>query len=418
MNIAEKFVASKIEKAPLKYAERNKEMTENEKKVLANVEGMVRWLEDYQHETFGVSGDLAGKDCDLANYLFDFHREFNDFERGADESELLSEIKKSPIVFLGDFHNLRQSQKLAAELIKKTASQDQASKTLAVEFISPDEQGALDDYQSGKISEKLFLQKVRFKDWADFEHWEGYKKILAEAKKKSIQVFGIRTNQKGLDQAERDKLFAQDLKSIADIFPAEKLIVHIGDAHLTSSHLPAKMLELSGFKSQKMIRVIIQNIPQIYFSALRWYENFHLPKILKIKKGVYQIRPAPLLTQILSNIENLEYAVGEDRTGNIWAEGDLVLEIVRRWTALLELTFDPECLPEVMAGDFKEFRLKKILEELARTVFGLPSGGESFLYFYSKFFIPERRPENETERAGEKMFIDFLKGGKPVIPRI
>ncbi len=389
-------------------------MTENEKKVLANVMGLAQWLEDYEEKNFGVSGDLTGENRDLAEYFFDFHREFDNFERAAEEAELLAEIKKSSVIFLGDFHNLRQSQKVAAELLEKIASQDSSSKTLAVEFVSSGNQRSLDQYQSGKLSEKLFLKKVHFKDWNDLHHWEGYKKVLAVAKKKGLKVFGIRICQKGLSQTERDQLLAQELRVVSGLSPTDKLIVQIGDAHLAPNHLPEKMRKLPEFEDKRMTWVIIENLSQVYFSALCRCDNFHLSPILKIKEGVYQVQPAPLLTQLLSNIEYLKYASGDDEAENIWVEGDLILEIFRRWAELSKLTFDPNRLPDFHIV-VKTFRLKKVLEELARAVFG---GSESFLYFCSKFFIPERQPENETEQAGEKMFLDFLKGKKPVIPKI
>ena len=164
MRTAEKFVVwSEVAESAvlLKPKEREQEMTVNEKKVLANVEGMAQWLTNYQQETFGVSGDLTGKNQDLTRYFSEFHGEFNDFERDSDEKELLSEIKKSPLIFLGDFHNLSQSQKFTAELIEKIASQDRLIKALAVEFIFSDGQKFLDQYQAGKISEAVFLKKIR-----------------------------------------------------------------------------------------------------------------------------------------------------------------------------------------------------------------------------------------------------------------
>src|SRR3989344_920225 len=137
-------------------------MTKNEKKVLTNVGGMAKWLEDYQEKSFNLNKDLTGESRGLADYFSDFHREFNDFQRAAGEDELLDEVKKSPIVFLGDYHNLRQSQKFAAGLIEKLSFQEASAKVLAVEFVFSDQQETLEAYQSGEVSEKVFLKKMRF----------------------------------------------------------------------------------------------------------------------------------------------------------------------------------------------------------------------------------------------------------------
>jgi len=387
-------------------------LTKNGKKVLNNIEGMARWLEDYQKRTFGVSGDWTGGDPDLSDYFFDFHSEFSDFERTSGETELLNEIRKSSLIFIGDFHNLRQSQKFTAELIEKITQDDRSGKILAVEFLSPGDQKAIDEYQSGRISEETFLKKVDFKSWNDPRHWQGYRKVLSAARKNGIKVFGIKTG-RAKNQAERDLLFALNLKNIAVFYPDDKIIINIGDAHLAENHLPAKMLALPEFHDRRMIRVL-KNLPKIYFSALRRYENFRLPKILKIKNEVYHVMIAPMITQLLSNIENLEYRTGADKAEGVWTEGDLIMEIFQCWADLLKIKFDLDKLPEFHIENEKKFRLKKVLEELAGSVFG---GPESFRYFCSKLFIPERRPENVVERAGEKMFLDFLRGKQPVIPR-
>ncbi|TSC73998.1 MAG: Uncharacterized protein G01um101444_406 [Parcubacteria group bacterium Gr01-1014_44] len=385
--------------------------------VLANVEGMAKWLEDYQEKSFGLNRDLTGESGGLAEYFSDFHQEFHDFQRAASETELLADIKKSPVVFLGDFHNLRQSQKFAAELIEKLSFRDASFKVLAVEFVAPDQQRTLDAYQSGRMSEKTFLKKINFKDWNNFDHWNGYKAVLAMANKHHLKVFGIRVPSWDGDQDHKDKLLARNLEIIATIFPSDKMIIHIGDAHLAQSHLPEKMRVLSQFARKRTVTVL-GNIPEVYFSALRKFKNFNLPNTLRIKDGVYHVMTAPVLTHLLSNIEYLEYAIGKNGAGNIWEEYDLTVEIVRRWAVLLEFKFDPQRLPEFNIGNFKEFRLKKVLEEMARSVFGLSDGEERFLYFCSKLFIPERRPVNVTELAGENMFYDFLQGRKPVIPKV
>lgn len=474
MNKAE--IPKTKEKSKTKYQERTGELTENEKLVLDNLRGTVKWLEDYRVKRFGIDENMASRNADLGRYFQNFHSEFESFEKPSEEQEILAEAKKAEIIFLGDYHNLRKSQEFAAEFLGKTQKNLSEPAVLAVEFVSPKNQKILDEFMAGVTSEDDFFRKIHFSDWDDPEHQVGYKKLLETARRLGIKVYGIKFSAKGKLQKERDLVFAESLQRIRTKNPKAKVFVHIGDVHLASAHLPETLSRLPEFKQQKTLK-ILQNVKSLYFSALKKYQDFEVPKAVKIKEGAYNFFTAPIITELVSDIENLKFLRGDAEGEDIWSDG-LAPEIIARLRGILGIKimekiakgvppsyFFPsfyseeesvgalaelkEELPEDVFRQYmktlnekgcvfipragsdpkkgflsnrviiKRFRLKRIIEELAKFVID-PKGEKGDIsalqYFCSKLFIPERQPEDLKEVAGEKIFRDFLRGKSPTLP--
>ncbi len=455
----------KTELSKPKVQERRGELKENEERVLENVQGVVDWLDRYREELYGLEKNTTNKNAELAGYFSDFDEEFSKFERPAEESEIVNEARKSEIVFLGDYHNLRKSQEVSAEIFTEIASSSPNQPVLVVEFVASKDQKILDDFLAGQMEEEVFLKKVHFLGWDNTEHWPGYQKLLGAAKKFSAKVYGIRPAGKKQfrNQKEKDDSWAASLADIAQKNPKSRLFVHVGDVHLASAHLPGSLSEVDLLKNKRSVRVF-QNLPQIYFSALRKYQDFQIPRALKVKNGVYNIFTAPIITKVVSDIENLEFLERETEL-EVWSDG-LGREVVKRLCRILgikepaEGEEDPGYIPESSVAGFpvfyfgkesnslekrlsekslatlkekgcvydfsqnavliRRFRLKRVVEELAKFAVG-PKGEKGDIsalqYFCSKLFVPERRPENTTEQRGEKIFVDFLNGKQPTFPR-
>lgn len=458
----------------MKYQERTGELTENEKKILGNLHEIVTWFEDYEATCFDLDIDIVDKDPELAKYFKDFYKEFANFKEPSETQKVETEAKDSDIVFLGDHHNLRRNQEFSAEFIEKVLRSQPSQAVLALEFISPKHQKTIDEFMSGQIDEELFLKKSHFLEWGDLEHWPGYRKILEAAKKLGVKVYGIRFEAEKGEQDLEDRFFAEKLAAISEKHPQAKLLIHIGNAHLASSHLPKALSQTGQFQNKKSV-AILQNIRPLYFSALKRYKNFQIPKIVKVKDGTYNFITAPLITEVVSDIENLKQFMGEaEGEEDIWADV-MGAEIITRLRKMLDIGTDNKVIDSKdyppsfffpvfysekegiarlkqlkgkMLDDIhrqylktleekgcvyipkvgknfknclvvKRFRLKRIIEELAKFV--VDAKGEkgdisALQYFCSKLFIPERQPENPAEEKGEKIFTDFLNGKKPPLP--
>ena len=486
-NPPEKFNAPKfpaLEKpddTPSEFQERNESLTKNERHVLDNL----------TRPAARFNGDLKDLNDrrlvpDSAKYIRAFEGEPKQIEGAVKEAEVLEAIIKSDLVFLGDYHNLSKSQNFVAETIEKMSRASTKPSVLAIEFVEHSKAGqkALDDFMSGEIGEEEFLKKIKFKKWSNPEHWPAYKHILDSAKGSGVRVYGINTDRKEKTLSETDEKIAGNLQNIAQQNPGSRILVHIGESHLSEDHLPRQLATLDEFKQKKPL-TIFQNLPSVYFNALKKYKKFHIPKSFKIKSQnpTYNLITAPLITRLVADIEYLQ--LGEDRSEYDEAQIDFLTtdtsyELVRRIVNTLKLKRREDkydMVPSVFSAEFeiekkleffrksklaeifkpyfeilnqkgsvyipgskdgrcridaaliiKRFRLKKVLEELAKFIanpdkkvedFAKLSPVEqkrlrSFQYLCSKVFIPERTPSNEEEGEGERMFENFLAGEKIV----
>jgi hypothetical protein len=458
----------KPKERPGEFQERSKPLTENEQCILDNLTKTARWFDE---ELKDLNNQRLNPG--LAKYMNEFESQQRQIERPAEEAEILEEAAKSDIVFFGDYHHLSKSQDFVAETIEKIARASTRPSVLAIEFVehSKFEQRALDDYLSGKISEEEFLKKINFKNWDNPEHWSAYKHILESAKRSGIKVCGINTDRKEKTLNKTDEEIAINLQKIAQQNPGARILLHIGEDHLSENHLPQKLAALDEFKQKKSI-TLFQNLPSIYFDALKKYKNFHIPKSFKLqgRSSTYNLITAPLITKLVADIEYLQFSQ-DDEEDQEFLSADDRYELVKRMVAVLNLKKREDkynCVPPIYSTEseietelkkmsqrkiFKpylktlkekgsvyvpgskdkkhnsiliitRFRLKKVLEELAKFIanpdkkvddFAQLSPAEqenlkSFQYLCSKVFIPERIPETEEEKEGEKMFRDFLAG--------
>jgi len=371
-----------------------------------------------------------------------------------------------------------------AEIIEKVSQTSDRPSVLAIEFVEHSKSGqkALDDYMSGKIGEEDFLKKIKFKKWDNPQHWPAYRHMLETAKKSGMRVCGINTDRKENGLHETDRKIASNLQRISRQNPGSRIFIHIGEDHLSENHLPDQLSMLDEFK-QKKSTTIFQNLSSVYFDALKKYKNFHIPKSFKLnsEKNTYNLITAPLITKLVADIEYLQLNEG-DLDDVDFLTDDTSYELVRRMVSVLNLKKRQDkydCVPSIYSSEpgieevleifkksklaeifapyfeildqkgavyipkpeddrhklnaaliIKRFRLKKVLEELAKFITNPDKKVEdfaklspqqqkdmlSFQYLCSKVFIPERNPTTEEEENGEKMFIDFLNGKKIKMP--
>lgn len=447
-----------------------RELTKNEKKVIRNLEELQAWLKKYLQDE-GVPLQEGYDDSDLERRYFpEFDREFRTLDRAVSEEELLGKIVQAEVVYFGDEHSLRKNQQYVAEIVTQMAQKLGVKPVLALELVRKKNQKDLEAFLAGQMEEEDFRRKIRFSRRSDNEHWEGYRAILEVAWENGLAVFGLEENKTKRSANETvDRTFAKNLAKIAQQDPHRPLVVHIGDAHLAEKHLPEKVANLPEFSGKSTVR-IFQNFPAIYFSALKRFAGFHLPKIVHLQKDAYHVQTAPLLTRLLADIEYVQYEQEQSAVRNeeddvnmgaFWSES-LGPEIVARLGRFLNLLVDPEeslnfymtkgeiedfldeskksISPDTLKRTWVEleqrgcvylsafnamlvsrFRLKYVLEEIARFVWHQGSlNGEpdkAFQFFCSKLFIPEREPQTGAEKLGEVMFQDFLVGRPVAVPK-
>lgn len=351
----------------------------------------------------------------MPRYLAEFEREFRNFRRLVTEEEFCKKASEADLIYFGDQHDLRKVRQTVAEMVDQLVKFSARPPVLVTEFTRPS-----------------FLSAAAFR----------HQLLLCNL----VRSKGLRRVSAGEDRA-----LARRLADISRKHNDHPLWVQIGEAHLASGHLPQKAAARPELANRSAVR-IFQNLPAVYFAALKKFPGFRLPKILLLKEGVYHLQTAPLLTKFIADVE---YALIDSREetdlSQFWTE-ELGVKIVSQMcyflgfkrpndSQLLYFCFEEETegwqwqergcvfLPETSELLIRRFRLKYILEEIAKFVWQIQgrSARQNFLeknlggskkynpgfpFFCSKLFIPERRAQNGVEERGEKLFQRFMRGGK------
>lgn len=225
-------------------------------------------------------------------YYEDYKQLTGNYERVVSKAELLSHITESDVVYLGDYHTLRQAQRTLIRILEPIINSGyQKSIILGLEMFRAEHQTWIDQFLNGTIEEQDFLKKIDYEKTWGFD-WNHYKIILNYAREHKIKVYGLNTPDiTGKHNLERrDKLVGQTVVDIISQNSDTLFITMFGDLHISENHLPKAVDEVCAEKRQHLPRrlIICQNSERIYWKlADQGLEQ--ATEAVKIKDRVYCI---------------------------------------------------------------------------------------------------------------------------------
>jgi uncharacterized iron-regulated protein len=237
-----------------------------------------RFLEDLLRLQRGVHEGLqeqvleftGGNSPALERYTRNYLREFQRYQALSGFPELYEQVRASDLIYIGDYHTLRQSQEMALQVLEQAATADRPL-VLAVEMIQSSHQTHLDAYWRGEIDEREFLERVEYTETWNFR-WDNYRPLFTAARQHGVRMVAI--NQPGETGQERiqrrDARIADRLVAVITEDPRARILVLIGDLHLASAHLPRavdKRLVQQGVQRSRL--VIHQNSDELYWDLAR-----------------------------------------------------------------------------------------------------------------------------------------------------
>ncbi|MBC7742967.1 MAG: ChaN family lipoprotein [Bdellovibrionaceae bacterium] len=201
---------------------------------------------------------------DLQNYRGRYEKELGQMAWTAvDKKHLFARLASAQVVIVGDFHAQKQSTRGFLRIIRKLKT----PLVLALECLNEADQGAINSYMKGSLSEKDFLSRVAWKKKWGFP-WENYRPLFKWAQLHKVAVYGINsasTPSNDLSLLKRDESSAAIIKKINQLYPDKKILVQYGDLHLASAHLPKQI-------KRKMVGadvcVIYQSPEILYFKIM------------------------------------------------------------------------------------------------------------------------------------------------------
>lgn len=199
-----------------------------------------------------------------------YKRHVRAYREPAAVEELIAAILESDVVYVGDYHTNLQSQRTLLRLLKQIVDEvPRLGQQLGVglELVQRRHQRHLDDYLAGRISEEVFLEKVRLRKYWYFDLWQNFKPIFDFARFHNIPLYGVEYSLGGdASLVKRDRESAQAVAHLLKTHPNLKLIVFVGDLHVAPEHLPAEVARLlirEGIHKKDLI--IYQNSESVYW---------------------------------------------------------------------------------------------------------------------------------------------------------
>jgi uncharacterized iron-regulated protein len=178
----------------------------------------------------------------VARYGKVYQRAVRNYQEVCSSEEMLLQVIRSDIVFQGDYHTLRHSQKSILTLLEKVSQERDI--VLCLEMFHSTDQKHIDAFQKGLLEEKKFLKRIRYaQTWA--YNWNPWKAILDFCRKAEIPVLGLNCSplepETSLEQ--RDIHAAQKVGQAHLAHPGKLIWVVDGDYHMAPSHLPLQVKE-------------------------------------------------------------------------------------------------------------------------------------------------------------------------------
>ncbi len=213
-----------------------------------------------------IAQSVLGMNADLRAYEARALRRVRTFAREATYGELLHAVSTADLVYVGDYHTLKQAQRSFLKLIQRRWPNRPL--LLALEFVQGRHQRSLDDYLAGRIAEDVFLARIEYRRHAAFDVWPNFRPIFEEARKQklpavAIDLLGTRTT----TLAERDAFAARRITQAMRANPGAQMLCLAGQLHVAPPHLPAAVSRELGKHGLSLPTLsVYQNCESIWFA--------------------------------------------------------------------------------------------------------------------------------------------------------
>ena len=254
----------------------------------------------------------GGPPPEIARYYQAYKREFKNYEKISNKRELLKATRQADVIFGADFHPFSQSQRTHLRILRELARGGRPL-ILALEAIDTRFQKYVDEYLSGHIEDKTFLQKINYSHSWGFP-WENYKILFDFARAMGIPLFGInrsRLDRKERDLENRDTYSGEQIAQLRRENPEALIYVIYGDLHLASTHLPRTTRKALGDDGTRFL-TIFQNSEALYWQLAKKKLEERVD-VLKLRSDAYCVVNSPPWLKWQAYLNFLEQSLEQDR---------------------------------------------------------------------------------------------------------
>jgi hypothetical protein len=215
-------------------------------------------LEQVQREIHATDPHLRRK------YLREFNSAFRTYDAVLTPAEMDGIYGSADILLIGDYHSLPESQRFAAELLRRL-SRTGRKIVLGVEFVFARDQRAVDEWSAGRIDGRALRRRIRFdSEWG--YNWSPFLRLLQAGRKFADRIVALdRMPRNDISRiAARDRHAAAGIATIRRQDPGAVIVTLFGESHLAPNHLPER---LRGLRPHDRIITVLQNVDSLYWRA-------------------------------------------------------------------------------------------------------------------------------------------------------
>jgi hypothetical protein len=220
----------------------------------------------FRHQARQISQKVQAGSKAFVAYQRRYERATRRFRKVITPAQVRRRVAAADVVFVGDYHTLRQAQAAYLELVRDALAAGRRV-VLALEFVESRHQATLDQFLAGKLSERSFLAKIGHPYRGPFDIWPGFAPILSLARARKLEVIAIDRRAAGPRSLEvRDQGAADQLARVLRSGEGEAplVMVLVGQFHVTPAHLPHEVQQRVDRALDSLI--VYQNAEGIYWT--------------------------------------------------------------------------------------------------------------------------------------------------------
>ncbi len=332
------------------------------------IQGYRRAFDEYAREGFYWDGDIEKPA--LKKYCAEHHAGLASFEALVKESELISRMRESQVVYWGDFHPLRATKLNFVDAIREGLDTKRSQEVvIALEDLKPRDQAKIDDYLSNELNAeelKLTTQEPHTNGASSFT---GIVAILDLARGLDLDVRGINAGGNSLPQ--RGQRQAAEIDRILEEYDHPQVWVLAGEYHLARCHVPKAVHSVSDL-------VVFQNAEPIFWQLQEAGQEY-AAKIIRIFPRTYFFNHTPPLLRAMIHANSGEEIEERLSAAEVYEAYVQELQEIMRGS----LGLPPSKRAKVRVVTFEEPELEKTLRDCSLTsneikrVTQLAKGGSS-----------------------------------------
>lgn len=305
----------------------------------------------------------------VEKYENEYRRYLKDYEGISNKSELIKKIITSDLVYHGDYHTLKQSQRSVFRILRDIYEKRKIA--LCLEMFNSSDQKFIDAFLSGELSENTFLNRIQYKKKWPFS-WRNFRPMVVFCKENQIPIIGINTQEgEGHKRLRnRDKHAARMIVKTTLRYSKRLIYIVDGDFHISPNHLPKevnKLFKLLDHHTKQLI--IYQNAENLYWKLCR--EGKEESDVLKINDTSYCIMNTMPANKVQSYLNWLDYSEDayypvhwEWEDESFESQGITIQEMIKTISSILQIDLPENAMDKLSIHYANNFHLIDIIHDI------------------------------------------------------